>query len=153
MKAVATLGPCHDTNPNDIRFLQAAKNAASLGADPSVGFIVGGGSAGGNIAAVLAHVARDEGLSPPLTDQYLCVPVITCFRRPELIPEHYRDEYLSHPGVTRSADQGTDPVLKDLDQAELGLRVLLQADPESPLFVPFLFGERSPRGHRGLPPA
>ncbi|KAK7908312.1 lipase 2 [Apiospora marii] len=130
----------------------AAKNAASLGADPSAGFIVGGGSAGGNIAAVLAHVARDEGLSPPLTGQYLCVPVITCFRRPELIPERYQDEYLSHPGVTRSADQGTDPVLKDLDQAELGLRLLLRADPDSPLFVPFLFGERSPRGHRGLPP-
>ncbi|KAK8138899.1 lipase 2 [Apiospora sp. TS-2023a] len=128
----------------------AAKNAASLGADPSAGFIVGGGSAGGNIAAVLAHVARDEGLSPPLTGQYLCVPVITCFRRPELIPERYRDEYLSHPGVT----QGTDPVLKgDLEQHELFMQLLLQADPESPLFVPFLFGERSPRGHRDLPPA
>ncbi|KAK8081807.1 hypothetical protein PG996_000588 [Apiospora saccharicola] len=104
----------------------------------------------GNIAAVLTHVARDEGLSPPLTGQYLCVPVITCFRRPELIPERYRDEYLSHPGVT----QGTDPVLKgDLEQHELFMRLLLQADPESPLFVPFLFGERCPRGHRDLPPA
>ncbi|KAK8115032.1 lipase/esterase [Apiospora kogelbergensis] len=122
----------------------AAKNATSLGADPSAGFIIGGGSAGGNIAAVLAHVARDEGLSPPLTGQYLCVPAITCFRRPELLPERYRDEYLSHPGVTRSGDQATDPVLNDLEKAEEGMRALLKVDTESPLFVPFLFGERSP---------
>lgn len=101
---------------------------------------------------MLAHVARDEDLLP-LTGQYLCVPVITCFRRPELIPERDRDEYLSHLGVTCSADQGTDPVLKDLNQVEVGLQMLLKADPESPLFVPFLFGERSPRGHRDLPPA
>ncbi|KAK8021211.1 hypothetical protein PG990_006349 [Apiospora arundinis] len=131
----------------------AAKNATSLGADPSAGFIIGGGSAGGNIAAVLSHVARDEGLSPPLTGQYLCVPAITCFRRPELIPERYRDEYLSHPDMTRSGDQGTDPVLKDLEKAEEGMRMVLKVDTESPLFVPFLFGERSPRGHRDLPAA
>ncbi|KAK8049283.1 lipase/esterase [Apiospora phragmitis] len=129
----------------DLSDEEAAKNAASIGADPSAGFIIGRGSAGGNIAAVLAHVARDEGL--------ISVPAITCFRRPELIPERYRDEYLSHPGVTRSEDQGTDPVLKDLEQAEVGLRMLLKVDTESPLFVPFLFGEKSARGHRDLPAA
>ncbi|KAK8056556.1 hypothetical protein PG993_001783 [Apiospora rasikravindrae] len=137
----------------DLSDEEAAQNAASIGADPSAGFIIGGGSAGGNIAAVLAHVARDEGLSPPLTGQYLCVPAITCFRRPELIPERYRDEYLSHPDVTRSGVEGTDPVLKDLEQAEVGMRMLLKVDTESPLFVPFLFGEKSARGHRDLPPA
>ncbi|KAK8089360.1 hypothetical protein PG997_004321 [Apiospora hydei] len=131
----------------------AAKNAASIGADPAAGFVVGEGSAGGNIAAVLAHVARDEGLSPPLTGQYLCVPAITCFRRPELIPERYRDEYLSHPGVTRSGDEGTDPVLKDLEQAEVGLRMLLKVDTESPSLCRSYLAKKSARGHRDLPAA
>ncbi|KAF6805751.1 lipase 2, partial [Colletotrichum musicola] len=61
----------------------AAKNASELGADPTRGFIIGGGSAGGNIAAVIAHLARDNNLTPPLTGQYLCVPAITCFLPPD----------------------------------------------------------------------
>ena len=72
-----------------------AQHASELGADPSQGFIVGGGSAGGNIAAVLAHIARDEQLSPPLTGQYLSVPAIMCFLPPSHIPAQYRSEYLS----------------------------------------------------------
>ncbi|TVY59632.1 AB hydrolase superfamily protein B1A11.02 [Lachnellula suecica] len=48
-----------------------AKHASELGAEPSRGFVVGGGSAGGNIAAVVAHMARDEQLEPPLTGQFV----------------------------------------------------------------------------------
>ena len=45
-----------------------ADNATSkLKADPSKGFLVGGTSAGGNLTDVVAHQARDEGLTPPLT--------------------------------------------------------------------------------------
>ncbi|KAH8195748.1 hypothetical protein TruAng_010076 [Truncatella angustata] len=124
----------------------AAENAACLGADPLAGFLVGGGSAGGNIAAVLSHVARDEDLSPPLTGQYLCVPAITCFLPPDQIPERYRPDYLSHPSVTPS----TDPVLK-LKGGE-NLMKILKADPESPLMVPFHYG-KTERGHKGVPPA
>jgi len=47
----------------------AAQHASELGANPTRGFVIGGGSAGGNITAVLAHIARDEQLSPPLTGQ------------------------------------------------------------------------------------
>lgn len=76
--------PCpylHACNTYRSRY-QVAKNATSLGADPrSAGFIIGGGSAGGSITAVLAHLARDEQLDPPLTGQYLCVPAITCLRK------------------------------------------------------------------------
>lgn len=65
----------------------AAANAKSWGADPSAGFVVGGTSAGGNISAVLAHVARDENLSPPLTGQYLAIPAVLPQAK---IPEKYK---------------------------------------------------------------
>jgi len=81
-----------------------AQHASELGADPSRGFVVGGGSAGGNITAVLAHIARDEQLSPALTGQYLGVPAIMCFLPPSHIPVQYRSEYLSHPLVTPCHD-------------------------------------------------
>ncbi|EXJ75455.1 uncharacterized protein A1O5_02151 [Cladophialophora psammophila CBS 110553] len=64
----------------------AAKKASSWGADPSAGFVVGGTSAGGNISAILAHLARDEGLSPPLTGQYLAIPAVL---PPSVVPEKY----------------------------------------------------------------
>ncbi|CAJ2507573.1 Uu.00g087590.m01.CDS01 [Anthostomella pinea] len=125
----------------------AAKNATSLGADPTQGFLVGGGSAGGNIAALLAHLARDEQLSPPLTGQYLCVPAITCFTPPASIPERYRAEYLSHPSVTPN----TDPVLKSGEDFEALLTHVLGGSLDDPLMVPFLYGERDGRHHE-LPP-
>lgn len=71
----------------------AAANAASLGADPSVGFIIGGTSAGGNLTAVLAHLARDNNLSPPLTGQYLAIPAVVPQER---MPEKYKDRILSY---------------------------------------------------------
>jgi acetyl esterase/lipase len=70
----------------------AAREGRLWGADPSVGFIVGGTSAGGNIAAVLAHVARDERMSPPLTGQYLAIPKLLPWNR---VPEKYREHFLS----------------------------------------------------------
>ena len=127
---------------------QAAENAPSLGANPRLGFIIGGGSAGGNITAVLAHLARDNKLDPPLTGQYLSVPAITCFIPPEDMPEQYRAEYLSHPSVTPSLD----PVLKVDGRHPRAVAMLLGADVNNPLFVPFLY-RNSPEGHKGLPPA
>ncbi|KAK1964368.1 alpha/beta-hydrolase [Colletotrichum sublineola] len=125
-----------------------AKNASSLGANPSRGFIIGGGSAGGNIAAVLAHLARDSELSPPLTGQYLCVPAIMCVMPPEAIPEQYRSEYLSHPSVVPSQD----PVIgASANDGGAAIRSIVKPDMESPLFVPFHFGKTG-QGHKGLPP-
>ncbi|KAK1917873.1 hypothetical protein P3342_000590 [Pyrenophora teres f. teres] len=51
-------------------------NSDWLGATPSRGVLVGGASAGGNIAAVLALLSRDRKLDPPITGQYLCVPAL-----------------------------------------------------------------------------
>lgn len=71
----------------------ASINAQSFGANPAVGFIVGGTSAGGSMSAVLAHLARDEKLSPPLTGQFLCI-ASGCPAR--LMPEKYRAWMLSN---------------------------------------------------------
>jgi acetyl esterase len=53
--------------------LWAAENAASLGGDPSR-IAIGGDSAGGNLTAVVAQVARDRG-KPALKFQLLIYPV------------------------------------------------------------------------------
>ncbi|KAM3419705.1 AB hydrolase superfamily protein B1A11.02 [Cercospora zeina] len=71
----------------------AAENAETWNANPSVGFVIGGTSAGANITAVLAHLARDEGLSPRLTGQYLAAG---SYLSDKNVPEKYRDCYLSH---------------------------------------------------------
>jgi len=71
----------------------AAANTKKLGADPSKGFVIGGTSAGGNIAAALALLARDEKLDPPLTGVSLLIPALTGL---DAIPEQYKDEILSY---------------------------------------------------------
>lgn len=72
----------------------AAKNGSSFGADLSKGFVIGGTSAGGNITAVLAHLARDEGLEPKLTGQYLAIPAVG--HGHGVIPEKYQSRWLSY---------------------------------------------------------
>ena len=54
----------------------AADNSASLGGDGAP-IAVGGTSAGGNLAAVVALMARDKG-GPPIACQVLRVPVTDC---------------------------------------------------------------------------
>lgn len=71
----------------------AATQANSWGADPRIGFCVGGTSAGGNLSAVMALKARDAGLSPPLTGQFLAVPAVI---PADNVPPQYQRWYLSH---------------------------------------------------------
>ena len=54
-------------------YLWAREHAAELGADPAR-VAVGGDSAGGNLAAVVAQRARDEGAPPPVL-QLLLYPI------------------------------------------------------------------------------
>ncbi|KUI25890.1 esterase [Mycobacterium sp. IS-1496] len=61
-----------------------SENCAALGADPGR-IAVGGDSAGGNLAAVTALMARDRG-GPALTAQVLVYPMIT----PDFSTESYR---------------------------------------------------------------
>ena len=87
-----------------------AENAASYHASPSKGFIVGGSSAGGNIAAVLAHLSRLEMLEPPITGQYLSVP--TLFPDPFVnLRSEYHAEFISH-------NNSNDPVLKSKTETD-----------------------------------
>ncbi|KAK1825534.1 hypothetical protein LTR12_000336 [Friedmanniomyces endolithicus] len=119
-----------------------AKNATPssniLPADPKVGFIVGGASAGGNLAAVMSQLSRDEGLMPPLTGQYLCVPALLWW---DVVPEKWTAEYKSRTEST------SDPVLK-LREGKDRTTESLKADHSSPLFCPLLH-----RNLKGLAPA
>jgi acetyl esterase/lipase len=62
-------------------------------ADPSLGIVVGGSSAGGNLSAVLAHLSRQNRLQPPVTGQWLGVPFIT---PTELVPAKYKQFFSSN---------------------------------------------------------
>jgi len=63
-----------------------------LGINPQLGFIIGGISAGANLAAVAAHLYKSDKRSPPLTGQYLSIPA-TC--GPSAVPPEHKAAYLS----------------------------------------------------------
>ena len=63
-----------------------------MGGDPAKGFVIGGISAGGNLATVISHLYRDEKMSPPLTGIYLSVPILVS---PEAVPGKFKYQYLS----------------------------------------------------------
>lgn len=115
-----------------------AANATSLGASPETGFILGGVSAGGNIASVLAHRARDENLQPPLTGILLQAPSVL---PPSVVPEKYKDRYLSR----------TQPECLDVPILGRELKKIYNdannADDYSALYASFNW----PTGHQGLP--
>ncbi|KAL6157280.1 hypothetical protein ACJQWK_06899 [Exserohilum turcicum] len=111
------------------------KNSDMLGATPSRGLIVGGSSAGGGIAAVLAVMSRDRGLEPPITGQYLSVPVIM---PEENVPPHLAHLYQSRRG------NSNDPIIKELKPGML--EAVYGPDPKSPLWDPF----NHPDGHKGV---
>jgi acetyl esterase/lipase len=74
-------------------------------ANPQKGIVLGGSSAGGNLAAVLAHTSREDRLTPPVTGQWLSVAALLPER---CVPERYRAEYVSQ---TENTD---DPVIGKL---------------------------------------
>ncbi|KAF7526851.1 hypothetical protein G7054_g10633 [Neopestalotiopsis clavispora] len=122
--------------------------------DPSRGFIVGGTSAGANLAASIAHLARNEQLDPPLTGQMLVAGTYISHRH---VPKRYRPWYLAR-------EQNRDAPVFDLDLSEM-LQNAFRPDHASPLWA--IFDQHDPRdenyedaddpgvkyGHMGLPPA
>ena len=115
--------------------------------DPKSGFIVGGTSAGANIASVLSHLARDEKLDPPLAGQAL---IAGAFINPNDVPAKYKDVYLAR-------EQNKQAPILDIDFLNL-FREAHKADMSSPLWSSF--DQHHPEdkdgevwcGHVGLPP-
>lgn len=72
-----------------------AANPEKLQGDLTKGFIIAGASAGANMAAVVAHLARDEKLSPPLTGQLLSQGTYFGRHHLDIIPKEFHAEYTS----------------------------------------------------------
>ncbi|KAJ3526429.1 hypothetical protein NM208_g11195 [Fusarium decemcellulare] len=107
----------------------AAKNAATLGANPIRGFIVGGNSAGGNIATTCGVLSVREKLDPPITGLALQVPLIS---GEEGMPEKWRHEIKSYETGEKA------PIMNSA-----GVRMFLKhygPDLQSPTFNPWAPG-------------
>lgn len=107
-----------------------------FGADLGAGFVVGGHSAGGSIAAVAASEARTMGLAHPVTGSFICIAVLFV---EEIVPEKHRDLWKS------TEEFGGDVMGK---KALEGMLAKMEADPTSQLFNP----AQHPLGLAGLPP-
>ena len=72
--------PCYHpiSLPYFLNKKQAAENAGKFSASLSKGFLVGGASAGGNFAAAVSLLARDDPFfkDKPLTGQLLLIPQV-----------------------------------------------------------------------------
>ncbi|KAL1641058.1 hypothetical protein SLS58_006330 [Diplodia intermedia] len=118
----------------------ASPSSPTIAADPAKGFILHGESAGGNMAVVLALLARDEALRPPLTGVSASIPAVLPPGGGDRLPEKFRPEY-------RSYEQNRDA--PGLDREAVGFLIgNYNPDMSSPLFAPFNW----PSGHKGLPP-
>ncbi|KAI9877727.1 MAG: hypothetical protein M1830_003002 [Pleopsidium flavum] len=113
-------------------------NASLLGAAPSAGFVVGGVSARGNLAAALAQLAQDENLEPSLTGQWLAIPVLL---DQAIVPEKYKDVYFSQEQNVNALGLNK----KSFDE----MAAYSQPDVHSPLYSPL----NSAAPGTGLPPA
>ncbi|OBI40830.1 alpha/beta hydrolase [Mycobacterium sp. E796] len=116
----------------------AAYNAVTLGADPGC-IVVGGDSAGGNLAAVTALMARDRG-DPALAAQLLLYPVIAAdfdtdsyrlfgrgYYNPTPALQWYWDQYV--PSVSDRAHPYATPLNADLRALPPAVVVIAGHDP------------------------
>lgn len=112
-----------------------AANAAELGGDPDR-IAVAGDSAGGNLAAVMAHLARDNAHGPRLRFQLLWYPVVTA--------------NLSLPSYIENANA---PILdRDVIDAFLSW-YLPDVDISDPTTLPVTLAPANADDHSDLPPA
>ncbi|KAK7682276.1 hypothetical protein QCA50_014479 [Cerrena zonata] len=117
----------------------AAENAKKLSASLSKGFMVGGASAGGNFAAVVSLLARDDLFfkDRPLTGQLLIVPITV---HVDANVDQYRSELLS-------MEENKDAPFLDADTVRY-FEEILQVSPEDPRISVLLA-----KSHANLPPA
>lgn len=112
-----------------------------LGVSLPFGLVLGGSSAGGSMSAILAHLARDEGLFPAITGTFLLAPSILPPEIEVALPECYKEIYLSRTQEECKKDPVLSPALAKIFQDSV------KADKQSPMFVPFI----RPTGHQDLP--
>lgn len=116
----------------------ATHNASSLGGDPDR-IVVGGDSAGGNLAAVTALMARDRG-GPELAAQFLLYPVIATdfdtesyrlfghgYYNPKPAMQWYWDQYV--PSVADRAHPYVSPLHAELEGLPPAVVVIAGHDP------------------------
>jgi acetyl esterase len=116
----------------------AAHNASSLGGDPDR-IVVGGDSAGGNLAAVTALMARDRG-GPSLAAQLLLYPVLAAdfdtesyrlfgrgYYNPKPAMQWYWDQYV--PSGADRAHPHAAPLNADLHGLPAAVVVIAGHDP------------------------
>ncbi len=127
-------------------FVWIAQNVTTLGADTARGFIVGGFSSSGNIANVIAHLARDNHTQPALTGVWLsCAGVRIGPKDAHLLPEKYRERNLSS-----SQDECVHSVTSSAGMEQFK-ESALKADVNSRLFAPMIWSEENSLGHKGFP--
>ena len=122
----------------------AEHGGKELKANPASGFLVGGVSAGGTHSLIIAHLARDRNIHPPITG--LCLSCIgACLRGPDVeqLPPIYRERYLSRQQHACINSPTTSPGMAKL------IRDSCKSDAESELFAPLLWP--SEKQHTGLP--
>ncbi|EWY81581.1 hypothetical protein FOYG_15809 [Fusarium oxysporum NRRL 32931] len=106
-------------------------------ASPSAGIIIGGTSAGANIANGVVYLNRDLGSPAKVTGQFLGVgPLLP----PPFVPEKYKDDCVSH-------QQNKDVTIPPEELAR-AFTAAYKPDPNSPIAVPAVH----PSGHSGIPP-
>ncbi len=127
------------TAPRDAydTLLWVSENFDTLGADAAKGFVVGGASAGSNLAAAAVQKWLLEKQSPPVTGMWLSVPSVLA---EPIVPEKYKDLYISR-------EQNADALI--LNKAAI--------DRVTEAYVPDIFSpEYSPfnveGAHTGMPP-
>ena len=107
-----------------------------FGASPEAGLVVGGYSAGAQIAAVLASEARSKDFDHPITGSFICTPWLFM---EETVPQEYKHLFASRE------ENDVPPMGKQSIQDMLSNA---KADPASPLFCP----AHSTQGLKDLPP-
>lgn len=105
-----------------------------FGASPKAGLVVGGYSAGSQVAAVVASEARSKVLDYPVTGSFLCLPLLFM---EDTVPQRYKHLFTSRDKFP--------PVGKG---TMVDVLTNMEADASSPLFCPL----HSSKGLAGLPP-
>ncbi|KAI3532283.1 hypothetical protein CSPX01_13595 [Colletotrichum filicis] len=110
-----------------------SKNATRFGGDISKGFIVGGWSAGANIASVVSQRSGVKGLG--ITGTLLGIPFLLV---KEIVPEKYARQWVSRETNAEWSPSFTTAVINDVSKA-------LQAEIKSPWYSPFNDPEAIPK--------